>query len=223
MNARRAFDEELEQLHIELIRMGAMAEEAIEKSITALLRHDRGLAGDIIAGDHQVDNMEKSIEARCLQLLLRQQPVARDLRSVSSALKIITDMERIGDQAADIAEISLHINGDNQLKMAGHLPQMAKTAMEMVHASIDAFVREDQETAQSTIRRDDEVDALFCQVRGDLIAYLQGKANGTEEVDQAIDILMIAKYLERIGDHAVNICEWVEFYLTGEHKHTKIL
>lgn len=220
MSARTAFDSELEQLHADLVRMGSMVEQSIEKSVCALRTGNQELAQMIIHGDHAVDSMEKTIETRCLKLLLRQQPVARDLRSISTALKIITDMERIGDQAADIADISMHLRGDEAALIASHLEEMAKQASQMVHASIDAFVRTDIQLAQQTIRQDDAVDALFIQVRDDVVKRIQ--ADGSRG-GAAIDVMMVAKYLERIGDHAVNICEWVEFYITGEHKNTRII
>lgn len=220
MSARTAFDNELEQLHADLVKMGSMVEQSIEKSIAALRTGNPGLAQMIIHGDHSVDDMEKNIETRCLKLLLRQQPVARDLRSISTALKIITDMERIGDHAADIAEISMHLASGDVAMIAGHLEEMTRQAVEMLHASIDAFVRFDLELAKQTIQRDDVVDALFVQVRDDVTRCIR---TDTAKAEEAIDVMMVAKYLERIGDHAVNICEWVEFYTTGEHKNTRIL
>lgn len=220
MSARMAFDNELEQLHGDLVRMGSMVEESIEKSITALRTGNHELAQMIIHGDHAVDSMEKSVETRCLKLLLRQQPVARDLRSISTALKIVTDMERIGDQAADIADISMHLRSADVAVIASHLEEMAREAVDMVHSSIDAFVRTDVELAKKTIAQDDAVDTLFIQVRDDVTQRIRADA---AKADEAIDVMMVAKYLERIGDHAVNICEWVEFYITGEHKNTRIL
>ena len=160
------------------------------------------------------------METRCLKLLLRQQPVARDLRSISTALKIVTDMERIGDQAADIADISMHLRSADVAVIASHLEEMAREAVDMVHSSIDAFVRTDVELAKKTIAQDDAVDALFIKVRDDVTQRIRADA---AKADEAIDVMMVAKYLERIGDHAVNICEWVEFYTTGEHKNTRIL
>jgi|P1105metagenome_2_1110788.scaffolds.fasta_scaffold30077_2 phosphate transport system protein len=220
MTVRVAFNTELQALHNDLVRMGGMIEDAIEKSVRSLELRSRELALSIIDGDHLVDQMEKDIESRCLNLLLRQQPVAKDLRSISTALKIITDMERIGDQAADIADITLHLNEGQSLHMAKHLPAMAQVASDMVHKSVTAFVHSDLQLARETMERDDEVDTLFLQVRSDMISLLQ---SGAEHADQAIDVMMMAKYLERIGDHAVNICEWVEFFVTGEYKNTRII
>jgi len=220
MSARMAFDTELANLQAELVKMGAMVEQSIGRSIAALKSGNRELAQMIIDGDHSVDDLEKSIESHCLGLLLRQQPVARDLRSISAALKIITDMERIGDHAADIAEISMHLSGEDITSLAEHLEEMSSSAMDMLHSSIDAYVRTDISLAKQTILQDDVVDALFIKVRSEIIQQI--RTDG-EKASAAIDVMMVAKYLERIGDHAVNICEWVSFYMTGEHKNTRIL
>ena len=220
MGARPTFDNELEQLNTDLIRMGAMTEEAIDSSIRAFKRHDLKLAASIIESDRAIDDIEKAIEARCLSLLLRQQPVARDLRAISTALKMITDIERIGDHAADIADLIGRLDGDQAYTEVEHIPNMASIAVSMVHDSIHSYVQGDLALAQATIARDDQVDELFNQVKRELVAIFK---RPDADCDQAVDFLMIAKYLERIGDHAVNICEWVEFYQTGEHKHYKIL
>ena len=220
MSARSEFDRELEDLHLEMIRMGGLIEEAIDRSIIALEKRDRELAQAIIANDRKIDDLDHSIEARCLSLLLRQQPVASDLRTISTALKMVTDMERIGDHAADIADITLRFDDTPFIKSLEHIPLMARIASSMVKDSINAFVKNDAEASREIIRRDDEVDNLFETVKQELIDILTKSAEGA---DQAIDFLMIAKYLERIGDHAVNICGWVIFSVTGRHKDTKIL
>ncbi len=220
MSARSEFDKELENLHLDLIRMGGMIEEAIDHSITALEKRDKELAKSIITNDRQVDDLDRTIEARCLSLLLRQQPVAKDLRAISTALKMVTDMERIGDQAADIADISLRFGDEPFIKSLEHIPLMARTASAMVRESINAFVKSDAMASHEIIQRDDEVDGLFETIKQELISVLTHRP---EAADQAVDFLMIAKYLERIGDHAVNICGWVIFSITGEHKDTKIL
>lgn len=211
---RITFDEQLEQLHTELLTMGALCETAIAGAAKALLEGDLSLARQALRADAQIDQKEHEIEALCLKLLLQQQPVAKDLRQISAALKMITDMERIGDQAADIAEIiSLaHIAAPEHT-----LPvrQMAEATIGMVTGSIDAFVRADPEAAAAVIRRDDVVDALFRQVRDALIGLLEARGIDGET---AIDLLMIAKYFERIGDHATNIAEWVMFSITGIHQ-----
>ncbi|MBS5724913.1 MAG: phosphate signaling complex protein PhoU [Clostridiales bacterium] len=220
MNARNSFDKELERLHMDLIKMGSMAEEAIEQSVRAFSLRDNALAKEVMQGDHQIDDMEKQIETVCLSLILRQQPVAGDLRRITCALKMITDLERIADNAADIAELSLMIQGDHITEMVRHIPNMAKESVEMVHKSIDSFVRSDLALAEQVIAQDDIVDALFCKVKDELCETLRQNRDNS---DNAIDFLMIAKYLERIADHAVNICEWVLFSETGIHKDKKIM
>ncbi len=220
MSARNTFDQELENLHLSMIRMGGLVEEAIDRSIEALEKRDRDLARQIIQSDKEIDDLERSIETMCLRLLLRQQPVAKDLRDISTALKMITDMERIGDQAADIADVSLRFDESPFIKTMEHIPLMAHIASSMVKDSISAFVKGDIQAAHEIIKRDDEVDNLFETVKQDIISVMITSA---DEADQAIDFLQIAKYLERIGDHAVNICGWVIFSVTGEHKNAKIL
>jgi len=217
---RTYFDKELETLHTDLIKMGGMIEEAIEKSITALQNGDTNLAQEVIENDKHVDDIEKVIESRCLHLLLRQQPVAKDLRAISTAIKMITDMERIGDQAADIADISKRFIASNSMTVSNHIPKMAEKASLMVSESINAFINSDLELARKTMQKDDEVDDLFDIVKKDIIDILKTECG---RADEAIDTMMIAKYIERIGDHAVNICEWVEFYETGVHKSTQII
>jgi phosphate transport system protein len=211
---RSRFDEQLEQLNISLIEMGALCEGAIANAAKALLDGDLALARRAIAAEKEIDQKEREIESLCLKLLLQQQPVARDLRQISSALKMITDMERIGDQAGDISEIVLLGNasaGPNHL----HIGDMARATIRMVTDSIDAYVRRDLALARAVIESDDIVDGLFDTVKGELIALIgRDAANG----EYAVDILMIAKYFERIGDHATNIAEWVEFSITGAHK-----
>lgn len=222
MTARASFDAELEQLNLDLIRMGGMAEEAITASISALEHGKKDLAKRIIEDDSAIDDIEKSIEARCLRLLMLQQPVARDLRAISTALKMITDLERIGDHASDISELTIQLNGEQPISMAKHIPEMAEIATQMVRACVRCFIDSDLDMARKTIGRDDEVDALFNVVRDELIKTLSANAD-VKQANCAVDLMMIAKYLERIGDHAVNICEWVVFYDTGVHKETHIL
>ncbi|MBQ9992125.1 MAG: phosphate signaling complex protein PhoU [Firmicutes bacterium] len=209
---RSNFDAQLAQLNEELIIMGAMCEEAIDSSVKALSLFDAELAHQTAAGDSRIDEKEREIEALCLKMLLQQQPVARDLRLISAALKMITDMERIGDQAADIAELLEVLAGPVQNE---HIAQMAATVSTMVTESIDAFVKHDLSLAEKVIADDDIADNLFLTVKNDLVTLIaEDKTAG----DKALDILMIAKYLERIGDHATNIAEWVEFAITGKHK-----
>ena len=220
MSARIEFDKELEALHLDLIRMGGLIDEAIDHSVTALENHDHELAKAVVENDRQIDDLDRSIESRCLSLLLRQQPVASDLRAVSTALKMVTDMERIGDQSADIADLTLRFDGTPFIKSLEHIPLMARIVSSMVKDSIRAFVNSDAQFSREIIQRDDNVNHLFETVKREIVAIL---TQSVESADQAVDFLMIAKYLERIGDHAVNICGWVIFSVTGKHKNTKIL
>ena len=211
---RNKFDEQLIQLNDMLVEMGAMVEKSIKRAIQAVISHDKKKAKKAILVDRDIDNKEKEIETLCLRLLLMQQPVARDLRFISAALKMITDMERIGDQAADISEIARYFIGINYVIALETIPQMAEATVKMVTDSIDAFVTRDIDLAQSVIDYDDVVDDLFEKVKNDVIELIQeDKADG----EQAIDLIMIAKYFERIGDHATNIAEWVMFAITGKH------
>ena len=211
---RSRFDEQLELLNRELIEMGALCEQVISMAARALMSGDTKLAAQITPLDGEIDQMERDVESRCLKLLLQQQPVAKDLRQVSAALKMVTDMERIGDQASDIAEIIgfLHGRGGEDCAFIG---QMGEATIRMVSGSIDAFVRRDTKLADEVIAHDDIVDAYFLKVKTALIQYI---AASPDDGEYALDLLMIAKYFERIGDHAVNIAEWVVFAVTGVHK-----
>lgn len=220
MSARISFDHEIEILNKELEKMGMLIETAIDKSVLAFQNQDHDLAKEIIQGDRTVNDIEKSIESRCLSLILRQQPVAKDLRVVSTALKVVTDMERIGDQAADIAELVLRFKGELVFNVVNHIPEMANVAKNMVRDAVSAFVKLDVEVAKATMDLDDEVDGLFNKVKEEIVELLKTVHQHT---DDFIDILMIAKYLERIGDHAVNICEWTIFHETGSLKNVRIL
>ena len=212
---RNRFDEQLHTLNHELLEMGALIERAIRSATDALVKQDVEAALQAIAADKEVDQAERDIESLCLKLLLQQQPVARDLRLISSALKMITDMERIGDQASDIAELVSYLSKEPYIKELTHLPQMAENAVRMVTGALDAYVRKDVVLAQEVMAMDDAIDALFVTVKDELIALIRHDAAAGS---QAIDLLMIAKYYERIGDHAQNIAEWVEYALTGRHK-----
>ncbi|MGN0803127.1 MAG: phosphate signaling complex protein PhoU [Candidatus Faecivicinus sp.] len=212
---RTHFDEQLSQLNADLIDMGTMIEYAIESSASALISMDGALANRIVRFDHEVDRKERDIESLCLKLILHQQPIAKDLRFISAALKMITDMERIGDQAADIAEIVTMMLNDDPPRITDHFSEMARVTTRMVRQSIDAFVSRDMLLARQVVNTDDVVDGLFDDVRGELIDLL---ARNPDRGRQALDLLMIAKYFERIGDHATNIAEWVEFAITGIHK-----
>lgn len=212
---RNKFETQLEELNRELIHMGALVEESIDSAVKALCNQDKEEARKAIAFDRKIDYKEKEIEDLCLKLILQQQPVARDLRQISAALKMITDMERIGDQAADISDIAIFLAEEKYIKSLETIPEMAGATIRMVTGSIDAFVKSDLELARSVIDSDDIVDNLFVKVKDDLISLVhQNPDNGR----QAMDLLMVAKYFERIGDHAVNIAEWVVFSITGEHR-----
>ena len=212
---RNRFDSQLAQLNDELIEMGSMIEAAIESAVTALIRQDVKMAESAINGDSDIDREEREIETLCMRLLLQQQPVARDLRLISSALKMITDMERIGDHAADISEMTLLMAKTPYIKKLDRIEAMAKETTVMLHNSIDAFVRKDLELAGEVIEADDKVDSLFVNVKNELIDLIHDSPDNGE---QAADLLMVAKYFERIGDHATNIAEWVIFSITGRHK-----
>jgi len=217
---RSRFEDQLEQLNTSLIEMGALIEHAINKANMALVHQDIDLAKEVIAGDAAVDEKEREIESLCLKILLAQQPVARDLRQVSTALKMITDMERIGDQAADISELCVYLSGQEYIKKLIDIPLMAEETARMVTNSIDAYVRKDVELAQKVIDADDVVDNLFVIIKHDLINLIH---NDVHNGEQAMDLMQVAKYLERIGDHAVNIAEWVIFSITGKHRDAQIL
>ena len=210
---RSRFDEQLAILNRELIEMGALCEEAIALAAKALTDKDKTMAAKVAAMDAEIDQKERTIESMCLKLLLQQQPVARDLRQISAALKMITDMERIGDQAEDISEIVITLDG-RYAENSALLKGMAESTIQMVTESVDAYVKRDTALAQQVIKMDDIVDDYFDQVKAELISKIAGEpADG----EYALDLLMIAKYLERIGDHAVNIAEWVIFSVTGRH------
>lgn len=211
---REKFEMQLEELNTDLISMGALCENAIASAVKALLNGDLELVRTVKDAEQEIDHKERDIEALCMKLLLQQQPVARDLRAISSALKMITDMERIGDQAADIAAIVKFCDLKNDASR-DKISLMAKAAIEMVIESIDAFVKKDAEAAKKVISKDDTVDSLFIEIKNDIIRMISENA---EDGEAAVDIVMIAKYLERIGDHATNIAEWVEFSVTGTHE-----
>ena len=210
---RNKFDEQLEKLHVELIQMGAACEDAISAAAEALLKGDTALADVAEEAEKDIDQREREVENLCLKLLLQQQPVARDLREISAALKMISDLERIGDQAADIAELTRYIRLTDGLSRL-HIGDMARAVIAMVTDSVDSFVKGDLALARAVRAADDQVDALFEQVKRELIDLIAADAAAGEA---GLDILMVAKYLERIGDHATNVAEWVEYSLTGIH------
>lgn len=216
---RIRFTRQLNQLNTDLLEMGALAEQAIANAAKALVNQDAAAANAAIDLEREIDSQERTIESLCLKLLLEQQPVAGDLRLVSAALKMITDMERIGDQAADISEIVLGLIGKEYIKPLEDLPMMADKASEMVTGSIDAYVQKDLEKAKRVITLDADVDKYFELIRTELIDMIHKNPDCGE---QAVDLIMIAKYFERIGDHAQNIAEWVVYSLTGVHKSVEV-
>ena len=215
---RNRFDEQLFELNREIIEMGAMCEEAIASAAKALTTGDLELAAKVCENGSAIDQMEREIEGRCMKLLLHQQPVARDLRLISAALKMITDMERIGDQAEDIAEIVTFLNG-HTMREVEMIEEMAREAIGMVTASVDAFVKKDVELAETVIARDDIVDDYFSKMKCGIIDLI---AKNPADGEFALDLLMISKYFERIGDHATNIAEWVIYSVTGVHKEGEL-
>jgi phosphate transport system protein len=215
---RNRFDKQLNELNNNLIMMGSLVESAIAKATKALINGDISLANEIMENDTVIDDKEKDIEAMCLKLLLIQQPVARDLRQISTALKMITDLERIGDHASDISELCEYIN--DTMRQSEYINKMATQVVNMVTFSIDAFVKKDLELAKKVIEQDDIVDDLFVKIKIDLLTQVR---ENPEIGESAFDMLQVAKYYERIGDHAENIAEWVIFSITGVHKNKQVL
>lgn len=210
---RIRFDEQLKQLNKEMINMGTMIEESIGDAVKALMQQDVELAQKVMAGDEEIDRTERKIEDLCLRLLLQQQPVARDLRNISAALKMVTDMERIGDHATDISELAIVLLEKTYVKKLDHIEEMARETMVMLIQSLEAYVEKDLDKAQKVIAHDDVIDDLFEEVKQELIELIR---NHADEGEQAVDLLMVTKYFERIGDHATNIAEWVIFSITGQ-------
>lgn len=215
MSIRNKYEAELSRVFDRLITMCRETERAIDRSVTALVRRDRELSREVIGEDQSIDRLEHEIEQDCLKILLMEHPVASDFRDVSAALKMITDLERIADQAADISELALQFGNEKYIKEPEHIAEMARLATAMVKDSVESYINRDVELARSLDGRDDRVDALFEMVKNDLVALI--RLDGSN-ADQAILFMMIAKYLERIADHAVNIGEWVEYAATGYHK-----
>ena len=216
---RNKFDMQLQHLNEQLIHMGELCEVAINRATTALQKGDIEQAREVREADEEIDQMEKDIERLCLKLLLQQQPVARDLRQISAALKMITDMERIGDQASDIAEIIIS-EGRVEPTEIPRIGQMYEAAAKMVRDSVTAYVEKNLELSRNVMEADDEVDKMFEENKQELVEFIaENKGNQGVKV---IDLIMVAKYLERIADHATNIAEWVEFSITGIHKESKV-
>lgn len=214
MSIRKLFEDELSALKAELVEMCELTEMMIENAITALLNRDRELGKSIGEMDKRVDEYEMNIEKRCMRILLKQQPVAKDFRVVSTALKMITDIERFGDQASDIGDLVYHMPGEGYIKPLHHLKAMGNLAVKMVRESVGSFIRNDEPLADEVIATDDQMDDLFETVKTELILLIKKDASNG---DQAIVLMMIAKYLERIGDHAVNVAEWTKYNETGVH------
>lgn len=215
MSIRKLFENELSDLKTELVEMCRLTETMIEGAITALVKRDRELGKSIGELDKRVDEYELDIEKRCMRILLKQQPVAKDFRMVSTALKVITDIERFGDQASDIGDLVYTMPGDRYIKPLTHIKEMGDLAMRMVHESVDSFICGDERLADKIIATDDLMDELFLEVKSDLIELIKKDASNG---DQAIELMMVAKYLERIGDHAVNVAEWTKYSETGVHE-----
>ena len=220
MTMRTIYLEELTGLRKSLAEMGEAVEASFDMLLTAVDSKDEELKMQIIRGDRMINDMERSIESKCLSLITRQQPIAGDLRMISAALKVVTDIERIGDQTADIAELLLRLKGCDLDTYSRHITGMLQVAKEIVHDAVDAFVSRDRKAADEVIRHDDVVDSLFAKVKDDLVFMLQ---EGVDNIDACVDVLMIAKYLERIGDHAVNIAEWEIFQESGAIQDIRLM
>lgn len=215
---RFKFNEQLRQLNEEMILMGNMIEKAIQDTVEAFFSQNIEKAKQIMGDDEFVDQEQKKIENICFQLLIQQQPVARDLRNITAAMKMVTDMERIGDQAADISELTIMMAGSPYPLRSDHIKTMAAETIVMLMHAVEAYVERDMEKAQEVIKHDDVVDDLFVQVKKDLIEVMK---NNKDYAEHAADLLMVNKYLERIGDHATNIAEWVIFSI-DDHTDRKV-
>lgn len=212
---RYHLDKSIQELKDEIGRLGGMVEESLDKTFIALREMNVDLAKDVIAHDDEIDNLENNIEKQCLSLFALQQPLAKDLRMIGSTLKMITDLERIADHSADIAELTIRM-AEKPFKINPEIYSMAEKARIMVGRSIDAFINQDVQTAKEVCQADDEVDQLFNALVMDIAAQIK---SGEQWVEQLIDMMFIVKYLERIGDHATNISEWVVYNETGMHQH----
>lgn len=214
MVTRHLFEQELTTMHDEIVRMGVAVENAISQAVTALIEQDSDLARKTMEQDDEIDAMERQIEEKCLEIITKQQPVARDLRDITSALKLITDLERIADHASDISERILNLSGKKRVMIHYDLITMAEISKEMIREALDAYVTRDIEVASKTIREDDRVDELYKKLRAEMIHLM---SVDSENIEQYVDLLQISKYFERIADHAQNVAEWVVFYVQGRH------
>ena len=215
MSIRKIFEEELAELKTQLVEMCRLTEQMISDAITALVNKDRELGKSIGVMDKRVDEYEMAIEKKCMRILLKQQPVAKDFREVSTALKMITDIERFGDQAADIGDLVYTMPGEKYIKELTHTKAMGNLAIKMVRESVNSFINNDAKLADEVITLDDKMDELFDTVKTELIELIKKDGNNG---DQGIELMMVAKYLERIGDHAVNVAEWTKYNETGVHQ-----
>jgi len=214
MTIRHVFNEQLTELKSMLLTMASYAEDSIDMAMTALKNRDMDLAQKVIDGDELIDKMEQDIETVCIELIARQQPMAADLRLISMILKMITDIERIADHSSDISEVTLRIGQEETVRPLADIPKLAEVAREMVHHAIRAFVNNDQQLALEVYKKDDEADRLYEKTMMELSTMMK---SDPAVVDRVIDLIMIAKYLERVADHATNISEWVYFNITGRH------
>lgn len=220
MSPRPTFELELKQLHEDVKEMGMTVEHTYDELFDAVKQQDEEIVTRIMKSDRIINNMQRNIEASCLTLITKQQPVARDLRLVTAALKVVTDIERIGDHCADIAELMLRLEMADLTKYSLHLPKMIEETKKLEHAAVDAFVNRDLVAAKQVILDDDIVDELFNKVKIDIVEHIKA---GTVGADECVDVLMFAKYLEKIGDHAVNIGEWEDFQENGTIDDVRIL
>ena len=220
MSPRTLFEHELGQLRDDLKKMCFQVEAVYDRLFSAMAVKDGETIFNILEQDRVVKDMEKSIESRCLSLITKQHPIARDLRTVSASLKVVTDIKRVGDIVTDMAELIIRLQMKDVSIYSENLPLMIKETKALLHSAVGAFLRRNQEEAENVIAGDDKVDDLFNKVKDDLVAHLK---EGTANADDCIDILMIAKYLEKIGDHAVNIANWAIFQETGEVDHIRLL
>jgi phosphate transport system protein len=212
---RYSFDAELDTLHHDIIRMGSAVEEQIDDCINALAEQDAKLAEKLMEKDDIVDDMEKEIEAKCIRLIAKQQPLAIDLRRIFTAIKIVTDLERVADYAVDIAKITVRLKDEKYIKPLIDIPRMADIVQSMIKDSLDAYVKLDAEMAEKISKRDDEVDSIYKQVFRELLVFMM---EDPKTITQATQFLFVCKFLERVGDHVTNICEWIIYLVTGEHK-----
>lgn len=215
MATRHSFHEQLDGLQRDLLRMGVFVSEAIEKAVQSLVRLDIAMAREVIAGDDTVDGMLIDIEKRCLQLMALQQPMAVDLRTIGTALKIVTDLERMADHATDIAKVVVRLEGETLLKELVQIPWMARRVQEMTREALEAYVNKDVERSKRMVAMDDEIDATYKQIFDEVLEIMK---NQPQYVKQATYLLLVAMYLERVGDHATNLGEWTIYMVTGELK-----